>query len=43
MIDPIPHQMVKTAAKLKMEAERADPSEAETFLSAHALGRLDPK
>ena len=28
MIDPLPHQMIKTAAPLKTETKRADPSGA---------------
>ena len=43
MIDPLPHQVGKTAAMLKLETRRADPSGAVRSLSAQALGRLDPK
>jgi hypothetical protein len=43
MIDPLLYQMGKMAAMLRLEAERADPSEAMMSLSAHALGRLDTK
>jgi hypothetical protein len=43
VIDPLSHQTGKTAAMLKLEAERADPPGAVTSRSAQAFGRLDPK
>jgi hypothetical protein len=43
MIEPLPHRVGKTAAMLKLEMKLADPSGTVTYLSAQALGRLDPR